>query len=209
MTAQQMKERVRLWLDQQNSPRFDGAFHYDQALNTAQHFIIQDRIDNIKINKKYFFEAVERVRSELYTIVKTAPIIPSGNLLAMPADFQYELMLYVTINGVKVPSKSVTYNEYQELFRNAFEEPNNEYPVHYRDQNGIHVDFGTTGAFTLADFSYTFEPPNIDTTTPPFVDCILPSLIHEEVCVMAANVLMGTVENYRKEQMLKMQQMSQ
>lgn len=208
MTAQQMNERVRFYLDQQKSPRIDDVFHVNQALNSAQSKFIEDRVDNIKDTlkrgKAYYFEAVERVKSELYTlVVSTAPIAPQpGNLVLLPADFYYELNLSLTINSEQWWSTPKTHNEFQELARNAFSEPSIEYPVHLRAANGLTVYFGGSGTFNNSTLTYLKQAVNIDVVA-PYVNCILPNASHEEICEGAAHIIAGTYGDWRKSQVIK------
>ncbi len=211
MNAATMEDRVRFYLNQQKSPRIEQGFHINQALNIAQTKFIEDRVDNIKKAKQrgssYYFEAVERVKSELYTIVvNTGFVPPVGNTVAIPTDFFYELNLQVILDGEMYWSTSKTYNEYQEISRNSFTAPNIEFPVHIRSNNGVVVDYGVVGLFSNSNLIYLKNPVTIDVTSTPAVDCELPVNAHEEICEIASHIIAGTDEDYKKNQQLKIQQ---
>lgn len=160
MNVISMHDRIQFYCDKMLSPRFQSDFHYDQSLNIAQDKIIQDKYDNIKQHKMYGFQVVQKVRDDLRTIVKTVPLVPTGNLLAYPSDYLYELALAVTINGVEYSSTSTAYNRVNVLDENSFTQQTVEHPTHIEDVNGITVMFGTSGTFTAANLSYlSIAPP--------------------------------------------------
>jgi len=209
MTAAQMAERVRFYLNQQKSPRIDSVQHINPGLNVAQQKFIEDRVDNIKKSfprgRKYFFEAVERVRSELYTIVHTATIVPINNIITVPADFYYELLLQLTVNGETTWSSSHQWGEIPAIERNSFLEPDAEYPMHIRSDAGIIISAGG-GTITSSLFTYIKQPAIIDVVSIPNIDCELPEASHEEICEVASYLISGTYEDYRKTQLLKQQE---
>lgn len=210
MTAAELRLRVRFYLNQLASPRVDDIVHINQGLNAAQVKFIEDRVDNIKQaafhNRKVFFEAVERVRSELYTIVITpAPIAAVANAIALPANFYYELALALNYsNGQTEWSTPKSWNEFTELERNSFTKPSVEYPVHVRSNVGMTAYFGQTSlTLTSGTLTYIFLPPSIDVTIG--VTSVLPPVTHEELCEIAAHIIAGTYDDFRKSQMMQQQ----
>lgn len=210
MTAAELRLRVRFYLNQLASPRVDDIVHINQGLNAAQVKFIEDRVDNIKQaafhNRKVFFEAVERVRSELYTIVITpAPIAAVANSIALPANFYYELALALNYsNGQTEWSTPKSWNEFQELERNSFTRPSVEYPVHVRSNLGMTAYFGQTVlTLTSGTLTYIFLPPAIDVTTG--VTSALPPVTHEELCEVAAHIIAGSYDDFRKSQIMQQQ----
>lgn len=211
MTAAELRDRVRFYLNQLGSPRVDDIVHINQGLNAAQTKFIESRTDNIKKaafhNRKVFFEAVERVKSELYTVVTTVTIPAVNNVMAMPADFYYELALQLNYaNGVQEWSTAKSWNEFQELERNSFTRPTEDYPVHTREANGITAYFGTGTTLTSGNLVYIFLPPQIQVSpTLPLVTSALPPVTHEELCEIAAHVISGSYDDFRKSQSMEAQ----
>jgi hypothetical protein len=215
MTAAELRLRVRFYLNQLASPRVDDIVHINQGLNAAQVKFIEDRVDNIKQaafhNRKVFFEAVERVRSELYTIVITpAPIVAVANVIALPVPpspfpFYYELALALNYsNGQTEWSTAKSWNEFQELERNSFTKPSVEYPIHVRSNAGMTAYFGQTVlTLTSGTLTYIFLPPAIDVTNN--ITSVLPPVTHEELCEIAAHIIAGTYDDFRKSQMMQQQ----
>ena len=207
MTAAELRSRTRFYLNQLQSPRVDDIAHINQGLNAAQVKFIESRTDNIKEaafhSRKVFFEAVERVRSELYTIVSTTTIAAVGNVIALPANFYYELALQLVYsNGTTEWSTAKSWNEFQELERNSFLAPTEEYPVHTRENTGITAYFGQSLlTLTSGNLTYIQLPPQIQVSnTLPLVTSALPAVTHEELCEIAAHIIAGSYDDFRKSQ---------
>lgn len=152
MNTPQLTDRIYYHLDRQRSNRYKR-FTLVDALNVATDRFIKDRYDNIKLSLPYSFERVERVRQELATLVKgPVPIVPTNGAIVIPVDFQYEVLMYATINGIDVLSQTKTYSE-NDLYQNAFTEPSDEYPTHRRTDTGYAFEWGG-GSFTTAKLWY-------------------------------------------------------
>lgn len=126
-----------------------------------------DRYNNIKQQKFYSFQFIQRVRDDLRTLVKVLPITPSGNLISYPSDYRHEVSFDAVIDGSQVSSRAVTYNELRIAAKNSFQEPTVAYPVHYEDQNGINVEFGGTGTFSSGILTYLKAPTQVSVSETP------------------------------------------
>lgn len=169
MNVIQQCRRIDFHTDKVKSPRWFYDTSYVPALNIAMTEFIRDRYNNIKKQQKtYGFETSQSLKDDLRTITNSTTIVPTGNkLIALPADYHHELTLFVTINGVRVPSNSITHNEKGALYENSNTRPSVEYPVHIEDQNGITVLFGGYGTFTLAEMDYLRVPVSIVANADP------------------------------------------
>jgi hypothetical protein len=152
MNTPQLCDRIYFHLDRQRSNRYKR-FTLVDGLNVAVDAFIKGRYDNIKLIVPYSFERVERVREELATLV-TGPtfIAPAGANILVPGDFQYEILMYATINGIRTLSQTKTYSE-SDLSDNAFTEPSDSYPIHRRTSTGYNFEWGG-GTFTQAELWY-------------------------------------------------------
>jgi hypothetical protein len=168
MNIVELENRMMQWVDRARSARFTE-IEKDNAVNTAIDQFFYDRYDNIKQHKMYSFEFIQRVRDDLRTLVKTAPLTPSGNLVTYPSDYKHELSFDTIVNGIQKSSRMVSYDEYRIIKSNTFQEPTIEYPVHFEDQNGINVDFGGTGTFSSAILTYLIAPAIVFVSTVPIV----------------------------------------
>lgn len=149
MNTPQLADRIYYHLDRQRSNRYKR-FTLVDALNVATDRFIKDRYDNIKLSLPYSFERVERVRQELATLVSgPLAIVPANNDIAVPSNFQYEVLMYAVINGARRLSHTLTYAE-SDVTENAFMEPSNEYPIHRRTATGYNFQLGN-GAFSSAE----------------------------------------------------------
>lgn len=153
-----MLNQVAFLNDRESSARFLDD-QYMKAINSAINMILEDRLDNIKKPKKYSFEAVQRVRDELYTLVPaTLTITPSGNTLAYPSDYNYFLKLQTTIDGATTWVRPTSYGESGPLGDNPWKKPSNTKP--YFDQNvfGFVILRGSAGSFTAGLLDYVKNP---------------------------------------------------
>ncbi len=160
---------MQFWIDRVRAPRFNITDHYVPALNIAMKDFINDRYDNLKDpNGKVTFEAIERVRDELYTLIKEANLVPTLSVITtQPADYMYEIGMRVNIDGVLYTSRQLTYNELDdvELGSNAFTAPAKKEGSVYHVKTSIgfrHIYGvpGTTG-MQLARLRYLMQPPEI------------------------------------------------
>lgn len=159
MNAIQQRIEIDKLNDRVKSPRFNDDQYYS-AINQAIDMILNDRIDNIKNPKKYSLQSVQRIREELYTLVKNSTTLPIANVLTFPTDYRYYLYLECTINGVLDYFKPTTYNEIGPLKKNPFRKPDNEDNRYFNDvSTGLKLVYGN-GALTTSSFDY-LKTPNV------------------------------------------------
>lgn len=167
MNIIQQHERTRFYMDQVRSPRYLPET-LNEALNVATLSIINDRYDNIKKMrraKNYSFQAVQRVRDELYTIVKNSgAIVAAGNYLPIasyPTDYKYMLQSWATIDGTEYRCSPTSYDEDLDY---AFKRPQISEPerVYWIESNlGVEILFGDSGTLASGRFWYISIPATV------------------------------------------------
>lgn len=161
MNAIQILSQVAFLNDRESSPRFDDE-SYMKAINQAILALVEDRLDNIKKPKRYSFEQVQRVRDELYTLVPpTLSIVPVGNTLAYPSNYNYFLKLQCTIDGVTTYARPTSYNESGPLLENPFKRPSNTKTYFDQNKDGFFIYRGATGSFTAGLLDYVKNPDTV------------------------------------------------
>ena len=158
-TIQLMNEIFNL-IDRDGSARFSDE-KVIKAINTAIDRIVEDRLGNIKIKKNYSFESIQVVRDQLYTLIPpTLNIVPAGNIVAYPADYNYLLKLSCTIDGETNVARPTSYNAQGLMYENPHSKPTNVKP--YFDQNlsgfTIFREEDNSGSFTQAQLDYVKNP---------------------------------------------------
>jgi len=157
MNILQMFNLVAFFNDREQSARFPDE-SYIKAINSAIIKVVEDRLDNIKSPKKYSFESVQRVRDELYTLVPpTLTIVPVGDTIPYPADYNYFLKLECTIDGETHYSKPTSYGESGTLSENPFKAPSAVKTYFDQNVNGFYVYRGGT-SFTAGLLDYIKHP---------------------------------------------------
>lgn len=155
--AYQMLRDVELLLDKVKAKRFDNS-EVARALNFGVDYVLRDRIDNIKLRRDYSVQSAQRVRDELYPIVKApATIVPSSNLVALPADYMMALIVKVTTGSDVYYAKPITYEELADIDTDDFAVPTSEFPKYAEDEGGIRLYTGSTNASSV-DLTYIHEP---------------------------------------------------
>ena len=258
MNLIQMFRRIDSHSDKARAPRWSITDNYLFALNVAMSTFINDRVDNIREQrKKYAFETAQRIKDDLRTIVKSSlPITPINGILTVPLDYRYEVGVEVFINGKRTNSVPVTHNELPVLKDNLHTRPSKDRPVHYVDMDGFHLLAGEPGLITVGIISYIIEPSQMYLAEDPadrttglsqdslvalivgatyyvittaehntifynpgdtfvavttvltsgtvhyIVNCQLPAHTHEEICLMAAEILTGRAQKYEKRNLL-------
>lgn len=144
--------------DRVRSARFNDD-QYMSAINQAIELILNDRIDNIKNPKRYSLQSIQRVREELYTLVKNVTIVPVSNIVAFPADYRYYLYLECTIDGESNYARPTNYNEIGPLKQNPFRKPSGEKPYFNDVATGLFIHHTGT-IFSSASLDY-LKIPNV------------------------------------------------
>lgn len=261
MNAIQLDLRVNELIDRTRTARHSIPARMN-AINGAIMMLLKDRIEAIRVPRRYSVQSSERLRSELYPLVimedeNGTPIV-GADLIPYPTadNYLYYLLLFVTINGVEDYSKPTSFDTVGPLLDNPFTKPTTVKSYFNEQSNGLKLYFGSTGTFSAyklwylknpnivsignevnqvaqgdpivnGDTYYVYEEAVYDSITyyegATFVGNItaptltsglvipasvvvnteLPINLHEEICVKAAAILSGTVEDYNKKISLK------
>lgn len=200
-----MHEDLDLLIDKVQTPRFTSP-EKDRVLNYAQDRIIQDRYDNIRRDTGYSFQSLQRVRDEMRTLVTEVPYTPvinQGNYytFTLPSDYRHEILLQLNLNAQTVTSIPIDYDTFGVAEEDPFNVMTAEYPRHIESgSNQVRVYAGT-GTLAYVVISYLKNPLPIDFNTGQ--DSQLPGTLHDELENLAASIINGTVEDYRKYQLLE------
>ena len=201
----QMHEDLDLLIDKVQTPRFTSP-EKDRVLNYAQDRIIQDRYDNIKRDTGYSFQSLQRVRDEMRTLVTDVPYTPvvnQGNYytFALPDDYRHEILLQLNLNAQTVTSIPIDYDTFGVAEEDPFNVMTAEYPRHIESGNYEVRVYAGTGTLAYVVISYLKNPLPINFNTGQ--DSQLPGTLHDELENLAASIINGTVEDYRKYQLLE------
>ncbi|MFH0866523.1 MAG: hypothetical protein V1904_10015 [Bacteroidota bacterium] len=164
MNIIQHAEGLDAYIDRVNSPRFSNLLRV-RFINAAIGDIMEDRYSNIRNRKGYSFETIQRVRDELYTLVKIkSPMTATGNaypIAQFPTDYKYGLVMKVLINSVEYWALPYMYNMKPVMNLDPFERPKLDYPsrVYFmQDATGFTLYFGTTGVLGNGTLDYLKLP---------------------------------------------------
>jgi len=156
-----MLYRVDELIDRTRTSRHSD-INYMNSLNAATTQIVKDRVAAIRLPRKYSVQSAQRLRDELYTLVP-APVtaaLSSGNV-PYPADYQYFLLLYLTINSVQQYCRPTSYNTIGDLINNPFRKPTVDKPYYNEFVTGIKIHFGATGTAGNYELWYLKNPATI------------------------------------------------
>lgn len=167
MNIVQLFNKTDFFLDSERSPRFEPA-QKSKAINTAINDILLDRYDNIKRNnreKDYAFQTAQRLRDELYTLVRyMADISANGDFILQanfPADYMFLLLMEASISGQIINTIPLTYDELSVVQLSPFARPSISYPQRiYRIESneGVKVIYGSVGRLLSANIYYIKRP---------------------------------------------------
>lgn len=165
MNIIQMIDQVAFLNDREKSARFlDDS--YMKAINESIIMILEDRLEPIKKMKRYSFELVQRVRDELYSLIPpTLSIVPAGNTLAYPADYNYFLKLECVIDGATTLCRPTSYGESGTLPENPFKRPANNKTYFDQYNAGFLIYRAATGSFTSGKLDYVKNPDTVSIGT--------------------------------------------
>ncbi|PLX03472.1 MAG: hypothetical protein C0594_10370, partial [Marinilabiliales bacterium] len=163
--------KTLFYLDSVRSPRFKPST-IDKAVNAAISDIILDRYNNIrKRQKEYSFQSEQRLRDELYSIVKkSGDLVPTNDVIAISSitDYWLLLALEVYISGKQINTIPLTYDEKNIIENNPYTRPSILYPQRvYRieSSSGIEIIFGDVGSFEKGIAYYLKKPAKFDIGT--------------------------------------------
>lgn len=163
MNAIEMMERIDLYNDRYKSARFADS-NYMDAINASINSVFKDRTDNKKIFRKYSFQSSELTRRELYTLIKTSTVVPTGDTVVYPNDFYYLGNLFVTIDGTSQTAKPTNFNELGVLLLNPFRKPSSDKPYYIENSTGLEVYYGD-GTFSSSSITYLKIPNTVSIGT--------------------------------------------
>lgn len=164
MNAIQLRDRIDFYNDRYKSPRFADS-NYMDAINSAINMLFKDKTDNKKVFRRYSFQSNEQVRRELYTLIKTATIVPTGDVVVYPADFYYFGEMNTTVDGVSNYSKPTNFNELGPLLDNPFKKPSASKTYYIENSTGLKVYYGSGTSFTSASLTYLKVPNTVSIGT--------------------------------------------
>lgn len=160
MNVIQMRDLIDFYNDRYKSPRFADS-NYSAAINAAIIYLFKDKTDNKKLFRKYSFQSNEQVRRELYSLIKTVTIVPTGDVVVYPADFDYLGDLMVTINGAVQYVKPTNFNEIGPLQQDPFRKPSVTKPYYIENNVGLVVYYGGSGSFSSSSLTYLKKPNTV------------------------------------------------
>lgn len=158
MNIIQMMERTDFYNDRYKSARFADS-NYMDAFNSAAQALFKDKTDNKKIRRPYSFQSSEQMNRELYTLIKTATIVPTGDVVVYPADFEYYAKLSTTISGTTMFCRPATLNEIGPLEQHPLRKPSPSKPYYIETATGLQIYYGI-GTFTSSSLTY-LKTPNV------------------------------------------------
>lgn len=158
MNAIQLKERVDSYNDRSKSPRFlDTTFI--NCLNAAITQTFENRTQSLKENTKYDLQSNEQVQRELYTLIKTATIVPAGDLVIYPNDYRYFGSLFTTVDGIRTYARPLEFSMEGPIEEDSFRKPKPSKTYYMELANAFKIKHNGT-SFTSADFNY-LKYPNV------------------------------------------------
>jgi hypothetical protein len=176
MNIVQIINKTDFYLDSERSPRFEPKQRI-KAVNSAINDILLSRYDNIKKNAKekdYAFQTAQRLRDELYTLVRYEPtilatvgtdVIPKAGF---PTDYMFLLLLEASISGQVINTIPLTYDELNIVQLSPYYRPSITWPQRiYRIESneGIKVVFGSVGRLISANMYYIKKPVSVSLGT--------------------------------------------
>lgn len=146
-------------IDRVNSPRYLDQEYYE-AINLATSMIFEDRVNNIKIKKGYSFESEQRLRDEMYTLIKNVTGAPSGNLIPLPSDYNTAILVEPTIAGTLQAARPLSYNELSFIERNPFKQFSEETVFYIEQSTGLDIKYAG-GSFSAYSLWYLKNPATV------------------------------------------------
>lgn len=163
LNAIQLRTTIDGLIDRINSPRYLDSEYYE-AINLATGMIFEDRVDNIKIKKGYSFESVQRVRDELYTLIKNSAGIPVADIIPYPSDYNYAIDVELTVGSVSQSARAISYNQKTIIQRNPFKQPSPEQTFYIEQSTGLLAKYAG-GTFSQYNLWYLKNPATVSIGT--------------------------------------------
>jgi hypothetical protein len=172
MNIIEMKYRIDNSLDRVNSPRFD-LWQYVDAIRKAERRIVNDRVAPIREPRNYSVERSQRIVEELYTlVVESNPITPVNNVIPVPTENQYMLLVQCIVNGKREYSRPMTHIESSDIEDNPFSSPkqasskNFSRIRHTTFSGGIRLHSGSATSLTNVVLTYIKEQAKVSLGKP-------------------------------------------
>ena len=170
MNAIEIMERVDFYMDTTRNARFMFA-DYNKAVNDAIRKFVDDMFGDLDDRNPYSLQSSQPVRDNLFTLLKTATIVPSalpnvntpyGSVgvyqILNPADY-YELVnIWTLIDGVSTYARPTSNNQLGPLMEDSFKAPSNKQPYFSDNNLGYEIYASTTGTFASTSFTYIKIP---------------------------------------------------
>lgn len=155
MNIIQIHERVYFYLDRSRTARF-YRWQVTQALREAIKLEVDETLGSEMLDpsKPKFFEATQKIRDKLNTIIKSLVIVPTVNNIAYPADYYRLITIECTIAGKVKYSRPTTYGMLGPLKENPFRKPTNLKPYHVENATGYEIQRDATGTFSTSTMMY-------------------------------------------------------
>jgi len=160
----ELYNRTLFHVNRRRSARFHRNRDLDQAINTAKTDILNDRYDPIRRERKYSFEAFQRIKSELSSLVMADTLLnPVSNAAAKPSDFMYDVGMFVSINNGRIKwSENLQFLEKGPSSENSMERPSTGYPKHMESSVGFIFKIGGgSNTVTQAYLDYIRRPIDV------------------------------------------------
>ncbi len=149
-------------MDTTRNARF-SFLDYSKSVNDAIVKFINDRFGDIDNRNPYSFQFTQKVRDELYTLIKTATPTVSNlsnrvndyysigvSRITNPTDY-YDLISWTTyIDGIETYARPTTDNELGPLLEDSLKYPTNKRTYYVEDAIGFKFYKATTGTLTVS-----------------------------------------------------------
>lgn len=166
MNSIEVLNRINFYNDVTRNGRFTFAEINIAVQDVVQGFIDEKLGDPSKRSPEYF-QAVQVIRDQLYSLIKTVNITPTNGAVItnryysvtpshidFPADYYDFVTLSPTIDGYTDYARPTTYNEKGPLFKDSFKHPTNIKTYFNEDATGLQIYRGVGGVFTTTTLEY-------------------------------------------------------
>lgn len=148
-------------LDKVRTDRFDN-IDYARAINRAIRKVVDSRYYEYESMGIKSFEHFQRVRDELYSIVKVDNAIAvTAGVITLPTDYLYFGLLQVTSDGNLEYAEMISHNELGDIDNNPFRKPAADCVKVYMDERGLVVDSGSGTLGATATLTYIKVPTEV------------------------------------------------
>jgi len=154
MNAIVMQQRVDELIDRTRTSRHSDSAYYN-SINAAINKIVKDRIEAIRVDRKYGVQSSQRLREELNTLIPAPATgsLSSGNI-PYPSNYLYYLIAYATVGTTKEICFPASYNTMNMIKKSPFHKPSATQLYFNEFVTGLKIisdskDTVTTGTYEL------------------------------------------------------------